>query len=100
METVQIGNAGTERDFATAREAAQAFAEERLGEVICMSWYDRAKDQESPAHASDCHGSCEVPGYVEYAESRGAELTVVVDDGAYVFCFRSLGEFSDALGGG
>lgn len=60
-----------------------------------MSWYDREKDQESPAHASECHGSCEVPGYVEYAQNRGAELKVVVDDGAFVFCFRPLGEFAD-----
>ena len=62
---------------------------------ICLSWYDRAADRESPAHASDCHGSCESPGYEEYAENRGGELVVNVDDGDFVFCYRPIGEFAD-----
>jgi len=78
-----------------ASRDAHLVAGEILGENVCMAWYDREKDRESPAHASECHGSCEVPGYVEYAVNRGATIKVVVDDGAYVFCFRPLGEFAD-----
>ena len=81
--------------FAAAKALADAAAAERLAGPICLSWYDRAKDRESPAHASECHGDCEMPGYVEYAVTRGAELKIVIDDGAYVFCYRPLGEFAD-----
>jgi hypothetical protein len=99
MKTIHIDGQGRKHDFLRARRAAEKAAEELLGETVCMAWYDRAEDRESPAHASECHGSCEVPGYVEYAETRGAELKVVVDGGAYVFCHRSIGEFADAPGG-
>ena len=39
--------------------------------------------------------NCEIPGYVEYAQNRGAELKVEVGDGDFVFCYRPLGEFAD-----
>ena len=81
-------------DFATAKALADGAAEKALEQPVCLSWYDRAHDRESPAHASECHGDCEIPGYVEYAVTRGAELKVVVGDGAFVFCYRPLGEFS------
>jgi len=61
---------------------------------ICLSWYDRGADRESPAHAGECHDACDIPGYIDYAVNRGAELKVVVDRGAYVFCYRSIGEFA------
>jgi hypothetical protein len=98
MRTIHIDSSGTDHGFLEARAAAEKVACETHGETVCMSWYDRAADRESPAHASECHGTCEVPGYVEYAESRGADLRIVVDDGAYVFCHRPLGEFADAPG--
>jgi hypothetical protein len=40
-----------------------------------------------------------VPGYVDYAQSRGAELMVDVADGTFVFCYRPLGEFADDADG-
>ena len=80
--------------FAAAKTVADRAAARELEEPVCLSWYDRAAGRESPAHASECHGDCEVPGYVEYAVTRGAELEVVVGGGAYVFCYRPLGEFA------
>ena len=69
-------------DVAAAKALADAAAAENLIGPICLSWYDRANDRESPAHASECHGDCEMPGYVEYAVTRGAELKIVIDGGA------------------
>jgi len=83
-------------EFTLAKRLADSVANTYLGESVCLSWYDRAAEQESPSHASDCHGSCEAPGYLEYAIHRGAELKVVVQSGAFVFCFRPLGEFAAA----
>ncbi len=83
-----------ELDFKLAKRLADAVADACLGECICLSWFDRAAGQESPSHAGDCHGSCEVPGYMEYAIHRGAELKIVVRSGDFVFCYRPLGEFA------
>jgi hypothetical protein len=82
-------------DFAAAKALADAAAAQRLDGPICLSWYDRANDRESPAHAGECHVDCEMPGYVEYAVTRGAELKIVVGGGDYVFCYRPLGEFAE-----
>lgn len=95
LDTEHIAAPSSGLDFAAAKALADAAAAERLNGPICLSWYDRANDRESPAHASECHGDCEMPGYVEYAVTRGAELKIVIDDGAYVFCYRPLGEFAD-----
>jgi hypothetical protein len=92
-EYVEFGSSPV--DFVTAKARADNTAARVLEDPVCLSWYDRALDRESPAHASECHGDCDMPGYVEYAVTRGAQLRVVIGDGAYVFCYRPLGEFSD-----
>jgi len=92
-ETIETDSVGI--DFAAAKRLADGAAAGALDEPICLSWYDRAADRESPAHASECHGDCEMPGYVEYAVTRGAELKIVIDDGAFVFCYRPIGEFAE-----
>jgi hypothetical protein len=95
LKTVAIDSDRNEADFATAKRLADAVAAQTLDEPVCLSWFDRAAGRESPAHASECHGDCEMPGYVEYAVTRGASLEVVVDGGAFVFCYRPIGEFAD-----
>ena len=95
LEIVNITAAGPGLDFDAAKRLADEAAARALDGPICLAWYDRGADRESPAHASECHGSCEVPGYVEYAATRGATLKVVVDGGAFVFCYRPIGEFAD-----
>jgi len=82
--------------FAAAKRLADDIASRELDEPVCLAWYDREAERESPAHASECHGDCEMPGYVEYALTRGAELQVVVGNGAFVFCYRPLGEFAES----
>ena len=95
MDRITIESATVDLDFTRAKRMADAVAGALLDEPVCMSWFDRKADRESPAHASECHGSCEVPGYVEYAENRGATLLVDVLAGDFVFCYRPLGEFAD-----
>jgi hypothetical protein len=96
MNTLYLSSDAIALDFEQAKRAADAVAGALLGENVCMSWYDRRLDREAPAHVSECHdNACEVPGYVEYAESRGAELKVDVGGGDFVFCYRPLGEFAE-----
>lgn len=94
LEETRIGEGNEELDFASAKRMADEEAARSLDRPVCLSWFDRTADRESPAHAGECHTDCEIPGYVEYAVTRGAELKVVVGGGAFVFCYRPLGEFA------
>lgn len=95
MNTIRLSSEGLSFDFDAAKRAADALAETQLGDCTCLSWYDRPADREAPAHVSECHDACDIPGYVDYAVHRGAELMIDVGGGEYVFCYRSFGEFAD-----
>ncbi|PKN31184.1 MAG: hypothetical protein CVU63_25265 [Deltaproteobacteria bacterium HGW-Deltaproteobacteria-20] len=82
--------------WSEARGIADETAARELFDPILLSWFDRDRGFESPAHASECHEACDEPGYIEYARSRGGELQVQIGGGQFVFCYRALGEFSDA----
>lgn len=77
-------------DHAAALAMANAEAASRLGEAMLLSWYDRDRDLEAPAHVSECHQDSAVPGYVDYALSRGASLRIDFEDGRYVFFYRAV----------
>jgi hypothetical protein len=94
MKTIQIKSPEKDWDFNTSKKMSDALADAMLGESVCMSWYDKAEDREAPANVSECHSDCDIPGYIDYAESRGAQVKIEVNDGAFVFCYRSVGEFS------
>ena len=97
MKTVFVASKDLEIDLYLAKDIAEAIASASLGEVTCLSWFDRDENQEAPAHVSECHdASCDTPGYIDYATSRGAELKIDVGNGAFVFCYRSVGEFTNA----
>jgi hypothetical protein len=83
-----------DQGFAAAKRRADAAAESELSDPICLAWVDTVGGRESPAHASECHDDCDIPGAVEYARTRGAELEVDVGGGRYLFCYRSPGEFA------
>jgi hypothetical protein len=80
-------------DYAGAKRVADGVAATLLREPTCLSWYDRERDYESPAGATECHDGCPIPGYIDYAANRGAELLVEVDGGRFVFCYCSTVEF-------
>lgn len=96
MKTLKMNSEDLELDFHTSKALAEASAATILGEATCLSWFDRAENREAPAGVSECHdGACEVPGYIDYATSRGAELKVDVGGGAFVFCYLSVGDYAD-----
>ncbi|GAB4291966.1 MAG: hypothetical protein Kow0096_06460 [Thiohalomonadaceae bacterium] len=94
MERVMIESDGAELDFNRAKRLADGLAEKRMEGPLLLSWYDRGRDLASPAGVNECHRHCATPGYVAYAENRGGTLLVDVAHGAYVFCYRPLGEFA------
>lgn len=92
METILISDEG-ELDLVTAKRLADREADARLGPSTCLAWFDATTGRESPAHASECDGDCELPGWMEYAATRGASLRVDVLPGPFSFCYRSVAEF-------
>lgn len=94
MKVHRIASTGAALGFDAALRRASTVADELIGENMLLSWFDRERDLESPAHASECHEGCPVRGYWDYALNRGATLAVDFDDGRFVFCFRPLGEFA------
>lgn len=77
-------------DYREAMALANREAEARLGEHMLLSWYDRDRNFEAPAHASECHADAAVPGYVDYAVHHGATLKVDVEHGRFVFFYRPV----------
>ncbi len=94
MNIYRVDSSGAELDFDAALQRAKAVADELIGEYMLLSWYDRERDLESPAHASECHEGCATKGYWDYALNRGGALAVDFDEGRFVFCFRALEEFT------
>ena len=94
MKIHSIASTGIPPDFAAAMKRASVLAEALLGDNMLLSWYDRERDMESPAHVSECHEGCPAKGFWDYALNRGGALAVDFDDGRFVFCFRPLGEFA------
>lgn len=90
MKVHRITSPESTIDFDTAINRAAEVADEQLGDNMMLSWYDRERDVESPAHASECHEGCEVKGFWDYALNRGGALAVDFDEGRFVFCFRTL----------
>ena len=76
------------RDFQEAMALAKSEAQKHFHEYMLVSWYDRDRDFESPAGASECeHG---VPGYILYGLNHGAKLKVEVEEGRFVFFFAPV----------
>lgn len=49
-------------DYQVAMKLANSEAQQRLGEVMLLSWYDHDRDFESPQHSSECHLDSAIPG--------------------------------------
>jgi hypothetical protein len=83
-ETVCVTEPGIGADFTRARNLAREKARERCRYPMMLSWYEGATGR---CHPSFSCGSGDRPPWVVYAEARGGNLTVVVNDGAYVFVY-------------
>lgn len=91
MKILEVRGGELIPDFESGKELADLIARRLLGEEMMLSWYDRLRDQESPAHVSECHGDhCDVPGFLEYAQSRNGELQIDLNGGTFVFCYRAV----------
>ncbi|MGB8992200.1 MAG: AF1514 family protein [Desulfobaccales bacterium] len=74
-------------DFSRARALADRRAREMGGEPMLLAWYDRATGAFSP-QVTCCTDA--KPAWLMYAESRGGDLIIDINDEAYVFVYRRI----------
>jgi len=74
-------------DFSRARALAEARARELTAEPMLLAWYNRETGEFSP-QVTCCRD--DKPAWLSYAESRGADLIIDINDEPYVFVFKAL----------
>jgi len=76
-------------DFATAKNNVKEMVKNTYGDAMILSWKDGRTGQFYPTFACG-DGKIDVDPWVYYARARGANLTVNVNDGAYIFMILIL----------
>jgi hypothetical protein len=72
-------------DFPQAKELASRRAREVADEPMLLAWFDRARGAFSP-RITCCRE--DRPSWLTYAESRGGDLVISLNEGDFVFIFR------------
>jgi len=76
-------------DFSQAQALARRRAKEVCAEPMLLAWFDRARGAFSP-NITCCRE--DKPSWLTYAESRGGDLVISINDLDYVFVFRGEAE--------
>jgi hypothetical protein len=84
-DPIDIGVRDEPLDFTRARAIADRRARELAPEPLLLAWYDRDAGTLSP-RVPCCRDA--KPGWLIYAESRGGDLVIDINDEAYVFVYR------------
>ena len=74
-------------DLATAQDLARARARAINKDAMLLSWYCRKTGEYAPKF--EC-GHQQKPPWIIFAEARGGNLTIDIDEGAYVFIYLKL----------
>jgi hypothetical protein len=74
-------------DFETARLVADQKAKEMANDPMMLGWYEAKSGKFSP-NVECC--SEHKPGWIVYAESRGANITIDINNEAYIFIYRDF----------
>ena len=74
-------------DFEAAKERARQKAEATCSDPMLLSWYQGETGESYPD--LEC-GPGDKPAWIVYAESRGGDLTIDINDGQFVFIYLSF----------
>lgn len=74
-------------DFQQAKDLASRRAGEIGAEPLLLAWFDRTRGVFSP-NLTCCRE--DKPSWLTYAESRGGDIVISINDLDYVFVFKSL----------
>ena len=76
--------------FAEAKRIADDAARNCVLHPMLLAWFSRRTGEYSPR--VECCGE-DKPAWLVYAESRGANLTIRLNDGEYLFVYRAEDEW-------
>jgi hypothetical protein len=74
-------------DFEEARGLAKQKAKETCADPMLLSWYQGQTGESYPN--LEC-GPGDKPAWIVYAQSRGGDLTVDINQGQYVFIYLAI----------
>ena len=74
-------------DFTEAKDLAKRTAKEIYADPMLLSWYQGKTGESYPN--LEC-GPGDKPAWIVYAESRGGDLTIDINEGQYVFIYLSI----------
>jgi hypothetical protein len=86
-ELIKLHSEAQELDFVAAKTMAKAKALEINTDAMMLSYYDDRRSEGFPNY--DC-GSQTKPPWEVFAESRGCNLIIDIDDGDYLFFYLKL----------
>ena len=81
-EYINMDIPGADLDFVSAKQAAKDKAFERCGHPMILSWKNGKTGESHPNYECGVEGK---PFWIRYAEGRGANLTININNGEYVF---------------
>ena len=84
---IEIRSDNPDLDFEEATDFAKQRAKETCADPMLLSWY-QGKTGESYPYL-EC-GPSDKPAWITYAESRGGDLTIDINEGQYVFIYLSI----------
>lgn len=73
--------------FIQAKDIAKAKAKELSKDPMLLSWYNGKNGEYFPR--LEC-GTRDKPVWIVFAESRGADIAININDGEYIFIYLSL----------
>jgi hypothetical protein len=90
-EPIDITTNGSTLTFDRAKRMADGRAREILASPMLLAWFDKKEWKHSPAIVCGC--GKDVPSWVTYAQSRGARISVLINNGEYVFLYKEAQEW-------
>lgn len=76
-------------DFVTAKNQVKEMVTKTYGDAMILSWKNGITGEFYPTYQCG-NGKIDVPPWIYYARARGANLTVNVNEGDYIFMILIL----------
>lgn len=83
---IQIKSDKEQLDFETAKEIADQKAGELCPDPMLLAWYQGKTGEYTPK--TEC-GVGDTPAWIIYAESRGGDITIDINNEEYIFIYKS-----------
>ena len=84
---INITTDNPDLDFAEAKDLAKQRAKESCTDPMLLSWFQGKTGESYPN--MEC-GPGDKPAWITYAESRGGDLVIDINQGQYIFIYLSL----------